>query len=151
MREHLRQRTMAVLALCAAFCAALCSVQAQTVAPTPRPLMRVQQAVSGVYYVQVDPAAQRVRHPALGALNGATRFYGPWHQALGGAYMDMGNAFLQQGTRDVMPEAGTLVMFPAFLQHKAMPYEGELDRIIVSFNAQFHAAGGDQIFDYAGA
>ena len=52
MREHLRQRTMAVLALCAAFCAALCSVQAQPVAPTPRPLMRVQQAALGVYYVQ---------------------------------------------------------------------------------------------------
>ena len=105
---------------------------------------------SGVYYVQTDPAASRMRHPTLGALNGATRFYGPWHQYLGGAYVDMGNAFLQQSTRDVMPEAGTLVMFPAFLQHKAMPYEGEQDRIIVSFNAQFHAAGGNQIFDYAG-
>lgn len=106
---------------------------------------------SGVYYVQVDPAAQRLRHATLGALNGATRFYGPWHQFLGGAHMDMGNAYLQQSTRDVMPEEGTLVMFPSFLPHKAMPYEGERDRIIVSFNAQFHAAGGNQVFDYAAA
>jgi hypothetical protein len=30
---------------------------------------------------------------------------------------------------------GDLVLFPAFLPHKAMPYAGELDGIIVSFNA----------------
>jgi len=30
-----------------------------------------------------------------------------------------------------------------------MPYEGDLDRIIVSFNAQLHAAQGDQLFDFS--
>lgn len=105
---------------------------------------------SGVYYVQIDPAAQRQTHPELGALNGATRFYSPMFPLLGGAHMDMGNAFLQQATLDVTPHEGDLVLFPAFLPHKAMPYAGERDRITVSFNAQIRAPGGDQLFRYAG-
>ena len=104
---------------------------------------------SGVYYVQIDPLAQRSAHPDLGALNGATRFYSPMFPLLGGAHMDMGNAFMQNATLDVSPEAGELVLFPAFLPHKAMPYQGAQDRIIVSFNAQIRAPGGNQIYPYA--
>jgi Putative 2OG-Fe(II) oxygenase len=106
---------------------------------------------SGVYYVQVDPTEQRTAHPGWGALNGATRFYSPMFPLLGGAHIDMGNAWLQHATLDVAPEEGELVLFPAFLPHKAMPYVGERDRIIVSFNAQIRAPGGDQLFKYAGA
>jgi hypothetical protein len=105
---------------------------------------------SGVYYVQIDPPAQRVAEPQFGALNGATRFYSPLFPLLGGAYMDMGNAWLQNATLDVAPAEGELILFPAFLPHKAMPYVGERDRIIVSFNAQIHAPGGDQLYRYAG-
>lgn len=105
---------------------------------------------SGVYYVQVDPATQRMADPQLGELNGATRFYSPMFPLLGGAHIDMGNAWLQQATLDVAPEEGELVLFPAFLPHKAMPYVGERDRIVVSFNAQIRAPGGDQLFRYAG-
>ena len=104
---------------------------------------------SGVYYVQVDPPAQRVAQPQFGALNGATRFYSPLFPLLGGAHMDMGNAWLQNATLDVPPIEGELIVFPAFLPHKAMPYVGERDRIVVSFNAQIHAAGGDQLYRYA--
>ena len=104
---------------------------------------------SGVYYVQIDPLAQRSAHPDLGALNGATRCYSPMFPLLGGAHMDMGNAFMQNATLDVTPEAGELVLFPAFLPHKAMPYQGAQDRIIVSFNAQIRAPGGNQIYPYA--
>lgn len=106
---------------------------------------------SGVYYVQIDPLAQREQHPDFGALNGATRFYSPMFPLLGGAHIDMGNAFLQQATLDVTPQESELVLFPAFLPHKAMPYVGERDRIVVSFNAQIRAPGGDQLFRYAGA
>lgn len=105
---------------------------------------------SGVYYVQVDPTEQRIANPQYGALNGATRFYSPLFPLLGGAHIDMGNAWLQQATLDVAPQEGELVLFPAFLPHKAMPYVGERDRIIVSFNAQIRAPGGDQLFKYAG-
>jgi hypothetical protein len=104
---------------------------------------------SGVYYVQVDPPAQRVAQPQFGALNGATRFYSPLFPLLGGAHMDMGNAWLQNATLDVAPVEGELIVFPAFLPHKAMPYVGERDRIVVSFNAQIHASGGDQVYRYA--
>ena len=68
---------------------------------------------------------------------------------LGGAHMDMGNAWLQQATLDVAPQEGELVLFPAFLPHKAMPYSGEKDRIVVSFNAQIHGSGTDKVFSYA--
>jgi uncharacterized protein (TIGR02466 family) len=106
---------------------------------------------SGVYYVQCDDQALRHAHPSLGAMNGVTRFYGPYTEWLGGAHMDIGNAYLQKNTLDVEPAPGKLVVFPSYLPHKAMPYEGESDRIIVSFNAQVHSSNGDQVFGYAGA
>jgi uncharacterized protein (TIGR02466 family) len=106
---------------------------------------------SGVYYVQLDNPDLRRAHSQLGALNGATRFYSPMFMLQGGAYVDRGNAWMQQATLDVMPEEGDLVLFPSFLPHKAMPYSGERDRIIVSFNAQIRAPGGDdRLLNYAG-
>ena len=104
---------------------------------------------SGVYYVQLDAPELRRQHKVLGALNGMTRFYGPYQNYLGGAYMDMGNAYLQQPHFDICPEPGMLVLFPAYLNHKAMPYEGATDRIVVSFNAQIHGTQGDRIFNYS--
>ena len=105
---------------------------------------------SGVYYLQIDPPAQRAKHPQWGAQNGVTRFYSPMFALLGGAHMDMGNAFMQNATLDVIPQEGELVLFPAFMPHKAMPYEGARERIILSFNAQIHAPQGNQIYRYAG-
>lgn len=103
---------------------------------------------SGVYYVQCDAPEKRCAHPSLGQMNGVTRFYGPYTDWLSGAHMDIGNAYLQKNTLDVEPEPGKLVVFPSYLPHKAMPYEGEQDRIIVSFNAQVHSPDGDQVFAY---
>ena len=88
---------------------------------------------------------------ALLSTPGATRFYSPLFPLLGGAYMDMGNAFMQNATLDVTPHEGDLVLFPAFLPHKALPYVGTKDRIVVSFNAQIRAPQGDQIYRYAAA
>jgi uncharacterized protein (TIGR02466 family) len=105
---------------------------------------------SGVYYLQIDPPKQRAQHAQWGAQNGVTRFYSPMFPLLGGAHMDMGNAFMQNATLDVSPQEGELILFPAFLAHKAMPYEGERERIILSFNAQIHAPQGNQIYRYAG-
>jgi uncharacterized protein (TIGR02466 family) len=106
---------------------------------------------SGIYYVQIDPLEKRRLHTSLGELNGATRFYGPYTQFLGGAHMDSGNAYLQKNTLDVQPEEGSLVLFPSYLPHKAMPYAGEKDRIILSFNAQIHSSSGDRVFPYSAA
>lgn len=106
---------------------------------------------SGVYYVQIDDAKKRAAHAGLGELNGATRFYGPYSQFQAGAYMDMGNAYLQKNTTDIQPEEGMLVLFPSYLPHKAMAYEGDKDRIILSFNVQINSRSGNQVFDYANA
>jgi uncharacterized protein (TIGR02466 family) len=105
---------------------------------------------SAVYCVQVDPEPRRVKHPTYGAANGVTRFYGPPFAQLGGAHVDLGNAYLQPPHVDVAPLPGQLVLFPAWLAHQALPYEGELDRVIVSFNASVHAAqGADRLHGFA--
>lgn len=106
---------------------------------------------SGVYVVQVDEREVRIRHPVYGAANGVTRFYGPPFSALGGAFVDMGNAYLQPPHRDVEPVAGQLTLFPSWLAHQALPYQGDLERIIISFNASVHAAGGNRMHDYSPA
>jgi hypothetical protein len=103
---------------------------------------------SGVYYVQIDSLERRREHATLGALNGVTRFYGHQLGLLGGAHMDLGNAYLQHSHFDVEPQQGTLIVFPSWLNHKAMPYDGDKDRIVISFNAQVHGKQGDQAFEY---
>ena len=105
---------------------------------------------SGVYFLQIDSAEQRCRHATLGDMNGVTRFYGPYTQFQAGAYMDMGNAYLQKNSMDIQPEEGMLVIFPSYLPHKAMAYEGNKDRIIISFNVQINARSGNQIHAYSG-
>jgi len=104
---------------------------------------------SGVYYVQVDEEKERENHPQLGVMNGLTRFYGHHIDIIGGGYMDSGNLYLQSTSFDSKPEEGTLCVFPSHLKHTAMPYIGEKDRIIVSFNVQIHGDQGDALFDYS--
>jgi hypothetical protein len=105
---------------------------------------------SGVYCLQVDDEVTRQAHPVFGSLNGITRFYGPHFQQMGGAYADFGNAYLQQAHADFAPQPGQLIVFPSWLAHQAMPYQGQLDRVIVSFNASVHAATGrDQLHTYS--
>lgn len=105
---------------------------------------------SGVYIVQVDGEAERTAHPVYGAAHGVTRFYGPPFARLGGAHVDLGNTYLQPPQVDVAPVPGQLVVFPSWLPHQALPYDGARERIIVSFNASVHARGGsDRLHGYA--
>ncbi|HWH09638.1 MAG TPA: putative 2OG-Fe(II) oxygenase [Solirubrobacteraceae bacterium] len=104
---------------------------------------------SGVYIVQIDEPEQRVTHPVYGAANGVTRLYGPPFATLGGAFVDVGNAYLQPPHHDVAPLPGQLLLFPSWLAHMALPYGGEKDRIIISFNASIHGSEGDQLHDYS--
>ena len=107
---------------------------------------------SGVYVVQVDSDAGRRSHPVYGAANGVTRLYGPPFATLGGAHVDLGNAYLQPPHVDVPPLPGQLLLFPSWLAHQALPYDGALERVIVSFNASVHAAAGsDQLHRYGAA
>jgi uncharacterized protein (TIGR02466 family) len=98
---------------------------------------------SGVYCVQIDDTPSRTAHAVYGERNGATRFYGPFFQALGGAAIDRGNAYLQPPSLDVPPLAGQLLLFPSWLAHQALPYAGDKDRIIISFNVSVHSTTGN--------
>lgn len=104
---------------------------------------------SGVYIVQIDEPPQRERHPVYGAANGVTRLYGPHFTTLGGAFVDVGNAYLQQPHLDVEQVEGQLLVFPSWLMHQAMAYGGTKERVIISFNASIHGSSGDQLFDYS--
>lgn len=104
---------------------------------------------SGVYYVQVDDDEKRESNQELGVMNGLTRFYGHHMDVIGGGYMDSGNLYLQSTSFDSKPEEGVLCVFPSHIKHMAMPYVGEKDRIIVSFNVQVHGDHGDGVFDYS--
>ena len=107
---------------------------------------------SGVYCVQVDAELLRQTHATYGAQNGVTRFYGPPFNQLAGAHVDLGNAYLQPPQVEVAPLPGQLVLFPSWLAHQALPYDGALDRLIVSFNASVHAAqGSDRLHGYSAA
>jgi uncharacterized protein (TIGR02466 family) len=101
---------------------------------------------SGVYYVDVDPDA--AAHPTLGAHNGATRFHGPYSTFLAGAHQDVGNVYLQDGVLDVAPEPGLLVLFPSWLPHEVLPYDGARDRVIVSFNAVLQGGGAPPSYGF---
>ncbi|MDP2710672.1 MAG: putative 2OG-Fe(II) oxygenase [Solirubrobacteraceae bacterium] len=104
---------------------------------------------SAAYIVQIDEPEQRVSHPVYGAANGVTRLYGPHFATLGGAFVDVGNAYLQPPHLDIEPIPGRLLLFPSWLAHKAMPYDGEKERVIISFNASIHASEGDQLHGYS--
>jgi hypothetical protein len=104
---------------------------------------------SGVYIVQIDEPASRQTHPTYGLGNGVTRFVGPPFGQLGGAHVDLGNAYLQPPHIDIAPIPGQLIVFPAWLPHQALPYDGALERIIISFNASIHAnTGNDRLHVY---
>lgn len=96
---------------------------------------------SAVYIVDVDSNGQNHNGRTRTSTNGITRFYSPLFERLGGAYMDYGNAYLQNATVDFDPTPGRLLVFPSWLPHQAMPYNGERERIIISFNASVHRRG----------
>lgn len=91
---------------------------------------------SGVYYVDAgDSSKNKNDRLANGMPNGITRFYGPNMEYGAGGHSDKGNFYLQDSSFDSFPENGKLVVFPSHLKHMVFPYNGERDRIIVSFHA----------------
>ena len=83
----------------------------------------------GIYYVQAGSVPE-VRTTAAG--NGVSRFYCPIGR--GGLQADYGFQYLEQGTIDVPPMDGALILFPAYLMHSGLAYRGEKDRIVLAFN-----------------
>ena len=95
---------------------------------------------SGVYYVQAGSASKsNDDRMTNGMLNGVTRFYGPHLEESAAGHGDWGNHYLQDYNWTSYPKDGNLIIFPSYLKHMAFPYNGEKDRIIVSFHAQVNS------------
>lgn len=81
---------------------------------------------SGIYYLDIGDMQPNTK-------NGVNRFYSPWQNM----WSDAGTAWMSQNTSiDVNAWPGMLIVFPSFLQHSAMPYQGSAARYILSFNSR---------------
>jgi uncharacterized protein (TIGR02466 family) len=82
----------------------------------------------GIYYV--DPGDSDVHDK-----NGVNRFYEPRINV--NFYSDYGTRYLlQEGSIDMPSTEGTLIVFPSYLRHSALPYLGKRDRIVVALNTR---------------
>jgi uncharacterized protein (TIGR02466 family) len=86
----------------------------------------------GIFYLQVGESGRR---QDFSAPNGGSRFYCPFQA--GGGYRDFGNQYLVSSI-DAPLEDGMLILFPSYLLHSGLPYQGASDRIVLAFNAQVH-------------
>jgi uncharacterized protein (TIGR02466 family) len=88
---------------------------------------------SGVY--SVDAGDDRSEHPDSGALVFAHPF------GMAAAWTDLGNANLREPWAlrplSLRLKPGELVIFPSWLMHQVMPFQGDGERITVAFNAWF--------------
>jgi len=88
---------------------------------------------SGVYCVSPG------QHDADYAESGRLSFVNP--NSLAGMYLDPGNAQVRMpfGFNNFAFDlrAGQLVLFPSWLQHYVLPFQGEGERITVAFNCSF--------------
>lgn len=84
----------------------------------------------GIYYLQIGDSATQ---PGGAAPNGGNRFYSPL--MAGGAHGDYGNAYLRGISVDPPLQNGMLLLFPSYLKHSGLPYNGDADRVIISFNS----------------
>lgn len=87
----------------------------------------------GIYYVDAGDSNPRDK-------NGVNRFYEPRMNV--NFYSDYGTRYLYpEGSIDMASTEGTLVVFPSYLRHSALPYTGQRDRIVVAFNTRVLQAG----------
>lgn len=82
---------------------------------------------SGIFYLEPGAVDKQTR-------NGVNRFYRPWDSQ----YTDSGTRYISQSNSiDLAGDAGTLIIFPSWVPHSAMPYHGDVSRIVIAFNCQF--------------
>lgn len=69
--------------------------------------------------------------------NGVNRFFRPYSTS----YTDAGQAWMTaNSTIDIVAEPGQLVVFPSWIKHSALPYRGERERYVLSFNSKVKLA-----------
>ena len=76
----------------------------------------------GIFYVDKGDA-NNADH------NGINRFYQPFK-----VYPQVGNEYVIGDYYDVEITDGKLVIFPGYLEHCALPYYGDKERILISYN-----------------
>ena len=82
---------------------------------------------AGIFYVQAENCSEK---------NGYNTWYN-WNQVQVDSN-DIGGEWAKENQRyQVEPQEGSLVLFPGWIPHDALPYEGEKDRIVVSANTKF--------------
>jgi uncharacterized protein (TIGR02466 family) len=90
--------------------------------------MHPNSSWSGIYYI-------RSGESDLADKNGCNRWYSPYNPS---AYMDVGTAWsAQTSSIDLPPADGQLIIFPSWLPHAALPYFGDIERVVVAFNCVF--------------
>ena len=77
----------------------------------------------GIYCVEAGESLSET-------LNGINRFYSP----LNSMTLDVGSHYLATNSNEWEPKDGVLIVFPSYLMHSALPYTGETDRVVISFN-----------------
>jgi len=77
----------------------------------------------GIYYVDIGDCDFESR-------NGCNRFYNP-----NPTYF-RGGSGKRHDYIDIAPENGKVVLFPSYLQHSALPYRGDQERILIAFNSR---------------
>lgn len=83
----------------------------------------------GIFYVR---AGSSTGTSDKGAGNGINRFYSPL--PTGGLLGDYGNAYLSSNRIDIVPQDGMVFLFPSYVLHSALAYDGPDDRIVIAFN-----------------
>ena len=82
---------------------------------------------AGIFYVQAQNCNEK---------NGYNTWYN-WNQ-IHSDPSDIGNDWATDNTRyQIKPQEGSLVLFPGWVPHDALPYQGDKDRIVVSANTKF--------------
>ena len=80
---------------------------------------------SGIFYLEPG-------NTDLVSRNGVNRFYKPWETQ----YTDPGTAWAKADSIDIAGVPGTLIVFPSWVPHSAMPYYGDTERVVIAFNSQ---------------
>jgi uncharacterized protein (TIGR02466 family) len=85
---------------------------------------------SAIYYLDCGDMSMPTR-------NGVNRFFRPYTTS----YTDGGQAWMTANTTiDIAAEPGQLIVFPSWIQHSALPYHGDRERYILSFNSRIRLA-----------
>ena len=86
------------------------------------PHMHLPAQWSGVFYVDLGDMDTSL---PLSDQNGSILFFDP---------LPLGERFKRPPTHAMAPEAGTMLLFPAYLNHMVTPYAGKAPRISIAFN-----------------